>query len=272
MRLPRRREQPPRESHEPSGHRVTIRGDFYSPVPNFAVLPDDIWDRRSDMPGVTFDSARQIDWAERELASHIARFEPPPGFRLQNRYFESVDAELCDAILRWASPQRVIELGSGWSTLILRGAARSARVVTYDPYPADFLTDVERVAAQDVPLGAFEELGAGDVLFVDTSHTVKLGGDVNRIVLEVLPRLASGVVVHFHDIWLPYEYHRVLVQDMEMFWAEQYLLQAFLIGNSAWDVMFAAQAVAHEHGDRLQRLVPSYTGASFPSSFWMRRM
>ena len=242
-------------------------GAFYSPVPDLTSLPQDVWTRRSTLTGIAFDAAEQIAWAERELAARIAAFTPPEGFLLANRYYESVDAEVCDAIVRHLAPRRVVELGSGWSTLLLRAAA-PGRVTTYDPYPAEFLDGVERLSAQEVPLAVFDALGAGDVLFVDTSHTVKIGGDVNRIVLDVLPRLAPGVVVHFHDIWLPYEYHRVLVEDMGMYWAEQYLLQAFLIGNP-WEVLFAAQAVAHEHGERLQALVPSYTGENFPSAFWM---
>jgi hypothetical protein len=243
-------------------------GAFYSPLPDLSALPEDVWGRRSALAGVAFDAARQIAWAEAELAAGIAAFEAPAGFRLANSYYESVDAEVCDALVRRLAPSRVIELGSGWSTLLLRAAA-PGRVTTYDPYPAEFLDGVEPRAAQEIPLEVFDGLGHGDVLFVDTSHTVKLGGDVNRIVLDVLPRLAPGVVVHFHDIWLPYEYHRVLVEDMGMYWAEQYLLQAFLIGNP-WEVLFAAQAVAREHPGRLQALVPSYTGANFPSAFWLR--
>jgi predicted O-methyltransferase YrrM len=243
-------------------------GAFYSPVPDVATLPEDVWTRRSPLTGVAFDSAAQIAWAEAELAPLIAAFEPPEGFRLANRYYESVDAEVCDALVRRLAPARVVELGSGWSTLLLRAAA-PGRVTSFDPFPAEFLDGVERLGAQEIPLDVFDGLEAGDVLFVDTSHTVKLGGDVNRIVLDVLPRLAPGVVVHFHDIWLPYEYHRVLVEDMGMYWAEQYLLQAFLIGNP-WEVLFAAQAVAREHPERLEALVPSFTGENFPSAFWLR--
>lgn len=256
---------------DPPAATRQVRADFYSPVPDLAAIGDDVWERRSDLPGIAFDTRGQIEWAERELGDHVAAFTDPPGFRLANAYYESVDAEICDAILRWARPRRVVELGSGWSTLLLRAAAGEAQVTTYDPYPAEFLTDVEAVGAEAVPLEVFEALAGGDVLFVDTSHVVKLGGEVNRIVLEVLPRLAPGVLVHFHDIWLPYEYHRHLVETMGMFWTEQYLLQAFLAGNPDWEVLFAAQAVAREHPDRLRALVASYTGETFPSAFWLRR-
>ena len=219
---------------------------------------------------MAFDTAQQIAWAEAELAAGIAAFEGPPGFRLANSYYESVDAEICDALVRRLAPSRVIELGSGWSTLLLRAAA-PGRVTTYDPYPAEFLDGVERRAAQDIPLEVFDGLRAGDVLFVDTSHTVKLGGEVVHLFLEVLPRLAPGVVVHVHDIALPYEYDRRYVVDLQMPWAEQYLLQALLCGSLDWEVLFGAQAVARKHPARLRAIVPSLRDRHYPSSFWMRR-
>lgn len=271
MLFPRRRPAGERLDHGASHETIRVRADFYGPVPDVGSLREEVWDRRSEMPGVSFDSRDQIEWAERELAATIAAFDAPPGFRLDNGYYESVDAEVCDAILRHLRPTRVVELGSGWSTLVLRGAAGIENVTTFDPYPADFLDGIQRVSAQEVPAEVFARLGDGDVLFVDTSHAVKLGGDVNRIVLEILPRVTPGVVVHFHDIWLPYEYHRHLVEAMGMYWTEQYLLQAFLIGNRDWEVLFAAQAIAREHPGRLKALVPSYTGATFPSAFWLRR-
>ena len=100
---------------------------------------------------------------------------------------------------------------------------------------------------------------------------MKTGGDVNFVVLDALPLLAPGVVVHFHDIWLPYEYHRALTHILGMYWTEQYLLQAFLIGNPDFEVLFATRAVAVEHSERLQALIPSYSGENFPSGFWLRR-
>ncbi len=109
------------------------------------------------------------------------------------------------------------------------------------------------------------------MLFVDTSHTVKLDGDVNRVILEVLPRLAPGAYAHFHDIWLPFEYHRELVVNQQMFWAEQYLLQAFLAMNPSYEIVLAAQAACARQPRRFAALVPAWTPDLYPSSFWIRR-
>ncbi len=98
---------------------------------------------------------------------------------------------------------------------------------------------MEPLRAQDIPGEVFASLQAGDVLFVDTTHTVKIDSDVNRIVLDVLPALAPGVIVHVHDIFLPYEYPRVFAERSGLHWAEQYLLQAFLAGNRDYEVLAA---------------------------------
>jgi Methyltransferase domain len=239
--------------------------------------------------GIHLDPEAQLAWARRELAPYVREFGEPAdlddGFVLDNRYYEHGDAELAYAVVRHLRPQRVLELGSGSSTLVLARACRAneraghrTELHSVDPAPArdvdadlPGLTSHRRLRAQEVPLAEFRSLAASDVLFVDTSHTVKLGGEVAWLVLDVLPLLATGVWVHFHDIWLPYEYHRVLVEDMEMHWAEQYLLQAFLAGNPAFEVTLATQAIARADPGGLESLVPSYRGDNFPTSFWLRR-
>src|SRR5262249_7412214 len=124
--------------------------------------------------------------------------------------------------------------------------------------------------AQDVPDETFRQLRAGDLLFVDTSHVVKVGSDVTRIVLEVLPLLRPGVIVHFHDIFLPYPYSRGHLEDAHC-WSEQYLLQAFLLGNEAWEVLIGAQAVARSRPERLAAAIPSFSPGVSPGAFWTRR-
>ena len=258
-----------------------VRRDFYSPVPDVDDLQESDWARRSELHGISLDTEHQMAFAERELAEWIAAF---PGamkgtrFRLWNSYFESVDAEILYALLRMLRPSRVVELGSGHSTLVIDRALEhngSGSRISFDPFAGAIvagLPRVEPVPAQEVPIEELLGLASGDVLFVDTSHTVKLGGEVSRIVLEVLPQLVPGVVVHFHDIWLPWEYHRVLVEAMQQYWNEQYLLQGFLAENPHWEIVFAAQAVARAHPERLSRLVPTYERRNYPTSFWLRRL
>jgi len=230
-------------------------------------IPDAVWERRSELRGIAFD----LDAMERllgELAPVGAELAAT-GFDFANRFYEHVDAETAYAMVRRLAPARIVELGSGFSTQVLRAAAPGA-VTTYDPYTK--IDGVERVAAQDVPDEVFAALRAGDVLFVDTTHVVKTGGDVNRIVLDVLPGLASGVVVHFHDIWLPYEYDRRLTEHLGANWSEQYLLQAFLSGNPGWKVVLANAALARDRRDAVLAAFPHWDPETeFPSAFWIRR-
>jgi predicted O-methyltransferase YrrM len=231
------------------------------------------------------DLGRQLEFVERELGEFCREFDPPMSaadagphrFYLRNGTYETVDAELLYAMARRFKPQRILELGSGYSTLILREALERQDAVdalrTYDPYPSHLLMahwPVTRLPVQDIPDDVFRSLGPGDLLFVDTSHTVKTGGDVNRIVLDFLPILQPGVIVHFHDIFLPYPYSRAHLEGGH-FWNEQYLLQAFLSGNEAWEILVAASAIARAHDRRLADLVPSFRPGANPGAFWIRR-
>jgi hypothetical protein len=268
-----------------------VRRDYYSPVPDLDALPADVWDRRTAMRGIPFDTAAQVEFAESELRPYVSELDAPSTdardgrFFFDNRHYESGDAEIAYAMVRRFRPERVVELGSGFSTLVLAEACRAnereghpSSLQANDPYPRGVITEpvlglsevLER-PAQEIPVSEFEALDRDDILFVDTTHVVKLGGDVNYIVLEVLPVLRPGVVVHFHDIWLPDEYHRALTEILGMHWTEQYLLQAFLAGNRDFEVLFAAHAVSTEHPRRFRELLPRYTGATYPSGFWLRR-
>jgi hypothetical protein len=277
----------------PKGLFDVVPHNYYSPIPDLSLLPEDTWRRRSDLCGVALDPKAGIEFLESELAPFIdeldIQIEDPhqPGvFFLRNAAFESVDAELLYGMVRSARPARVIELGSGYTTLLINMAAeRNSREgaptqhVAYDPFPRKHVlgtsvpepTRLETIPATDVPLTVFTQLEAGDVLFVDTTHTVKLASDVNYILLDVLPGLKAGVLVHFHDIFLPWEYPRVWFEEMQYFWNEQYLLQAFLAFNEAFEVLVPAHAIARVYPERLAHVVPSFHTGVTPGSFWLRR-
>jgi hypothetical protein len=116
----------------------------------------------------------------------------------------------------------------------------------------------------------FEHIQEGDVLFIDTSHVVRTGGDVNFLFLEVLPRLNPGVIVHVHDIFLPFEYPREWILEQKRFFSEQYLLHAFLLFNSSFEVLLANSFLAHHHNEAFRRTFPNspWWGGG---SFWVRR-
>lgn len=268
-----------------------VRRDYYSPLPELDEIPVEYWERPSALLGISLDPSAQLRWAERELAALVQEFAPPlhsassPGeYYAHNGAYDSVDGEIAYAIVRRLRPSRLIELGSGMSTRALAAACRRnaaegdpTRYVVVDPYPRGLVpedlpgvTEQRRLRAQDLPLEELASLTAGDVLFVDTSHTVKPGGEVVFLVLEVLPVLQPGVLVHFHDVFLPWHYHREWVEH-GWIWAEQYLLQAFLAFNDEWEILWASHAVSRTDPSGLEALVPSYRVRSRPSAFWIRR-
>jgi hypothetical protein len=267
-----------------------LRRHYYSPVPDLDSLPPDIWTREGDLPGVRFDAEAGMEFVERELGDPMSEYAPPRSrtadprdFYLDNGLYESGDAELLYGMVRRFKPPRLIELGSGMSTLVIADARAASDLnhaghVVYDPFPQERLrTTIERVArlrpisATDIPLSDFSSLEAGDLLFVDTTHTVKIGSEVNRIILEVLPALAPGVLIHIHDIYLPWEYPREYLEERNFFWSEQYLLQAFLAFNDDFEILFGAHSLARKFPDRLTALLPSSAPGRHPSGFWLRR-
>lgn len=267
---------------------------FYQPIPDTRDLGDETWQRRSEMPGVDMREAAQL-----ELLAGFARLykseydslarQPtavPHEFNFGNAQFGSVDAEVLHSVVRHFKPARVFEIGSGNSTYVAAAAAlrnraegRDCEVTAFEPYPNEVLragfpglARLVPAKAQDVPHSEFARLTDGDILFIDSSHVLKIGSDVQYEFLEVLPRLARGVIVHVHDIFLPAEYPRAWVLEQRRFWTEQYLLQAFLAFNDHFEVMWAGSYMHLRHPQELAAAFASYdAGRSWPGSFWMRK-
>jgi hypothetical protein len=265
---------------------------FYSPIPDLDQLPPGTFERRAELPGVAWDLDRQLEYV-RGLREPLAEFRTEvaasgDGDRYRwapNESYTEADASMLWAMVRSARPKRVVELGSGHSTLVTAHALRrnatdggeASQLEVFDPFPGVVeeslpgLTRLERVGAQQVPLSTFETLESGDVLFVDTTHTVKVGSDVNFIVLEVLPRLRAGVYVHLHDIFLPYEYPKQWLEDYGLYWTEQYLVHAFLVFNSGYEVLASMHALQRDRRDAMAELLPPAVADWPGGAFWMRR-
>ncbi len=260
---------------------------FYGPIPRTSELPPDFFTRRSEMPGVDLRPEAQLAWMarwlawEEELQALPREASPEPQqFNLANPFFTGGSAGSLYGILRDVKPARMIEVGSGHSTLLsaqaLRlNAAEGAPCVftAFEPYPADFLRGplpglqaLHPIRAQDIPMEAFLELGEGDVLFIDSSHVLKAGSDVQYLYLEVIPRLAVGVWVHVHDIFMPWEYPKDWVLGEHRFWTEQYLLQAFLAFNRAWQIEWCGSCLKAMAPERVH---PFFAGSG---TLWMRRI
>ena len=209
---------------------------FYEPIPDTQSLPETLWSQPSELVGIDMNDSMQLDLLRNHFPKFRDEYEQPSSRAsawTSKRPFRGVDALVAYCMVRHFQPRSIIEVGSGFSSLVLGQAAaknNDSALICIDPFPREFLRKgipalrslIEK-KVQDIDLEFFSQLESGDILFIDSSHTVKIGGDVNYLFLEVLPRLKPGVIVHVHDIFLPFEYRRDWVLDEFRFWTEQYL-------------------------------------------------
>lgn len=267
-------------------------GHFYSPIANPADITarkERIFARRDGSLGIDFREQAQLDLLT-DLASHVQGINYPvadPGdgqtYFYENDQFPALDAEILHAVLCHFRPTRMIEVGSGFSSLVTASVNRTFLGGALDfsciePHPRQFLIDgvdgindlvVSRV--EDVDPAYFDRLGDGDILFIDSSHVSKVGSDVNYLFFEVLPRLRPGVMVHVHDIFLPDEYPHDWVLAQNRNWNEQYLLQAFLQFNDKWEVLWASHLMITRHKNTIGNIFARVPRLGGGGSLWMRR-
>ncbi len=273
---------------------------YYQPIPDTKNLPDSLWDKESALAGINMRTVAQRRLLARFTKKYRQEYEAFPRepaennqFYLHNKSYESVDAESYYCLIRDVKPKRIIEIGSGFSTLLANEAlavnakeGSRGKVTAIEPYPLfdwlkgglPHLSKVIEKKVEEVPLSEFAKLQAGDMLFIDSTHVVKTGSDVVYEFLEVLPRLPKGVYVHVHDIFFPREVSRHWVKEERRFWNEQYLLQAFLSFNASFEVVWAGHYLHVKHPAELAQAFSSYRDQQanetdrWPLSFWMRKV
>lgn len=277
-----------------------VPNHFYSPVPDTRDLARrrDLWESDSDLAGVDLNPKGQLEFLDtvlrhyrRECDFSVERTATPHEYYIRNGAFGLLSAAVLHCMIRHYRPRTLIEVGSGNSTYVSARACLmnqaegcATRLLSIEPHPAATLTRgfpglsrLITMEAQRVPLETYRQLRAGDILFIDSSHVVRLGNDVLFLYLEVLPRLETGVVVHVHDIFFPRQYPEDWVLRQRRFWTEQYLLQSFLMFNRSFEVLWSGSYMHAKHLDRLRDVLappPGLEGREnyFSSSFWMRRI
>lgn len=228
---------------------------------------------------------RQFHYAE-ELAAIPMDRGPDGRFYYSNGAFEAGDAEFLYAIIRLRKPRRVIEIGSGYSTLMAGAAIARNRAedpayqcdhLCIEPYEHRWLENagfrVVRSRVEECGFEWFETLDENDVLFIDSSHVIRPQGDVLFEFLEILGRLKRGVLVHVHDIFTPRDYPEEFMLREHYLWNEQYLLEAFLVLNRDFRVIGALNHLWHHHRDTMLEQFPALRtrGDWEPGSFWITR-
>ena len=263
-------------------------GHFYSPIVDPASLDARAFDPAQPVPGIELRLEAQLALLER-LARHYAelpfRDEPADGLRYgyRNPSFSYADAILRACMMRELRPRRIVEVGAGWSSCVLldineRFFADAIDVTLIDPHP-ELLQSLARPgdrfalharAVQDVDPALFAGLERNDFLLIDSTHVAKTGSDVNHHFFRLLPNLAPGVVVFFHDVFWPFEYPRDWFEVEQRSWNELYLLRAFLAYNRAFEILLFPGAIEHARPGLIGALMP-LTRQNPGGSFWMQR-
>lgn len=271
---------------------------FHSPVPDLTDLEArGVWGKLSPMTGLDVNQKAQVEMLldlGRQFGSECDwKADPtddPQVFYTENLRFSFGCAASTHTMIRHFKPRHVMEIGSGFSSRVISAAllknqketGLQARYTIVDPYVKETVAHLPAVTeaigerVETLSADFCDTLGDADVLFVDSGHCVRTGSDVNFLILDVLPRLAPGVVVHFHDIPMPYEYSQSMVSNpaFRQFWTESYLLQAFMCLNADFEILLAVGMLLKDQPDEFKKAFPHYNPdvhKLFPSSFWIRR-
>lgn len=249
---------------------------YYEPLPDFRSITPEQTQRKRDYPALDFRWDEQL-----RLLSELdpyARELPQSDFL--NDYFSGLDAVVYYSLIRHLKPRRIVEIGGGYSTRIASNALaanQSGRLTCIEPYPEECLNGsafgvhlvTKRVEELDVSF--FSALEANDILFIDSSHTVKFGSDVCYEFLEILPALNRGVWVHVHDIFFPHDYPAEWLLQRRLALNEQYLLEAFMSFNRDFQIALSNHWLQLEYLNDAARVWPA-ASAPAASSFWMKRV
>lgn len=250
---------------------------YYSPVPNILELQKtrDAWSKKSELPGVTVSLDEQAANLQVICMPYQSEYAGSKFYKQAvsdhfGQGYGYIEAQALHGFIRHYKPRRIVEVGSGVSTYCMLKATEmnakeigcNSEIVSIEPYPSSGLRALPEIElmtqqVQTMPFEVFTELGENDLLFIDSSHAVKAGSDVNYLILEVLPRLQKGVIVHFHDIFLPYDYQRDIYRTF-FHWAETSLLHAFLIFNEKAKILVCLGHLHYERQDILREVFPEY--------------
>ncbi len=260
---------------------------FYAPVFAPADLPASVWTGTFPDCG-TFDLEAQKAFLREtpSFAEELSRLpnERPADddrqFYWGNDQFGHSDASLYYSLIRRFRPRRIVEVGAGHSTKLALKAIRdngTGGVLCIDPNAPEWLRNldgpIEIVArpVQESPDSVFLDLEPSDILFIDGSHITKTGSDVNHLLLRILPRLPKGVIVHIHDICLPFEYQQYWSQEFYCYWNEQYVLAALLANSTKYEVLLGVYFLQKTDIESLGPYVPQVPGVKpGGGSLWLR--
>lgn len=266
-----------------------IRNHYYEPLFDTRQLRKPLSENRN-LTGINWNTSEQLEMLNNfnfsaELKDLPLSKTGERSFYLNNGLFESGDAEYWYYLIRYMKPNTIIEVGSGYSTLMAIEATKKNREelpyyecehICIEPYERPWLEKlgvaVIRKKVEDVDVSMFNKLSENDILFIDSSHMIRPQGDVLFEYLELLPTLNRGVIVHVHDIFSPRDYPEYMIKNRVLFWNEQYLLEAFITSNDDWKIVGALNYLHHNHYEILKEKCIHLTPNREPGSFYMKKI
>ncbi len=282
---------------EKKGYHISLN-HFYHPIPDLSALDKNYWIRQSLLSGINTNMTFQSDLLADFNKQFSEEFNSFPKYKnevenaweyfIQNQNFTSVDGEILYCMIRKYLPKNIIEVGSGYSTFLISKALGvnkksndhySPNLISIEPYPREFfktnvplLNTLIEKPVQDVELYLFQNLEENDILFIDSTHVMKYGSDVEFELFNILPHLHKGVIIHFHDIFWPYNYPEKWVRENGWFWNEQQFLQSFLMYNDSFEILWSSSMMHQYAPVSLAKIFNSYSNHENPGSLWLRKI
>ena len=268
-------------------------GHFYSTivsVDDIKKRETEIWDKQNvnGINGIDLNTNQQI-----ELLNHFVKYYSEMPFKpekqgniryqFENTYYSYTDGIILYSMIRHFKPKNIIEIGSGFSSAVMLDTNEiffdnKIDLTFIEPYPERLFSimtegdknSIEVVSneVQSIPLETFKKLEAGDILFIDSSHVVKTGSDVNHILFNILPILQKGVLIHFHDVFYPFEYPKEWVFAGRN-WNEDYFLRAFLMYNNNFKIRLFSEYIHRHHKDAFKEMSLSYNNTG--GNLWIEK-
>ncbi len=207
-------------------------------------------------------------------------------YYFENNYYSYSDAIFLHLLIRHFKPKQIIEIGSGYSSAVMLDTNEmyfnnSIKISFIEPYPNRLFSlckDIDKTSntfitecVENIDLSIFNLLNENDILFIDSTHVSKTGSDVNFILFEILPRLKQGVLIHFHDIFYPFEYPKSWVLEQNGFcWNEDYILKAFLMYNNEFEIILFNTFLEHFYENWFLENMPNCL-KNRGGSIWLRK-
>jgi len=265
-----------------------ITDHYYEPQFNFDNLKKDLYKDRS-LNGIKFNLNNQLanikkfNFTQELIFLNLKEKSPNYGFNINNNFFGHGDAEAYYQVIRYFKPSKIVEVGSGYSTLIALEAVKKNKeeniqrkniITCIEPYENKWLNNfkvkVIRKKIEDINFAKYLNLKKNDILFIDSSHMIRPQGDVLKIFLEILPKLKKGVIVHVHDIFTPKNYPEKWLIKENKFWNEQYLVEALISNSDRYKIFLSLNFLKNKFYSKLKKICPYLTKENEPSSLYLR--